>query len=130
MPPASQPRCRSSLRVGDWRALVLLDAAMRVIVVTRVLPRGRAYCNCTQPVALRALTPPAATRRAVPAIEGLRSRWGLAIWVPKHSAAERDVGAPRPALSTDELGVDAPRTTVAVCGWLVHAGSAHGSFGA
>ena len=33
------------LRVGDWRALVLLDAAMRVIVVTRVLPRGRAYRN-------------------------------------------------------------------------------------
>ena len=31
------------LRVGDWRALVLLDAQARVINVTRVLPRGRAY---------------------------------------------------------------------------------------
>ena len=31
------------LRVGDWRALVLLDANTRTIHVTRVLPRGRAY---------------------------------------------------------------------------------------
>jgi mRNA interferase RelE/StbE len=31
------------LRVGDWRALVLLDETQRVIQVTRVLPRGRAY---------------------------------------------------------------------------------------
>lgn len=31
------------LRIGDWRALVLLDAATHVIIVTRVLPRGRAY---------------------------------------------------------------------------------------
>ncbi len=31
------------LRVGDWRALVLLDEEQRVIQVTRVLPRGRAY---------------------------------------------------------------------------------------
>jgi mRNA interferase RelE/StbE len=31
------------LRIGDWRALVLLDASARLIVVTRVLPRGRAY---------------------------------------------------------------------------------------
>lgn len=31
------------LRVGDWRALILLDEAQRVIEVTRVLPRGRAY---------------------------------------------------------------------------------------
>ncbi|MGH2860074.1 MAG: type II toxin-antitoxin system RelE family toxin [Solirubrobacteraceae bacterium] len=33
----------SRLRVGDWRALVLLDEQRRVIQVTRVLPRGRAY---------------------------------------------------------------------------------------
>ena len=31
------------LRVGDWRALVLLDESQHVIQVTRVLPRGRAY---------------------------------------------------------------------------------------
>jgi len=31
------------LRIGDWRALVLLDPQERVILVTRVLPRGRAY---------------------------------------------------------------------------------------
>jgi len=31
------------LRVGDWRALVLLDPDTRTISVTRVLPRGRAY---------------------------------------------------------------------------------------
>jgi mRNA interferase RelE/StbE len=31
------------LRVGDWRALVLLEPDARVIVVTRILPRGRAY---------------------------------------------------------------------------------------
>jgi mRNA interferase RelE/StbE len=31
------------LRVGDWRALVLLSSEERVITVTRVLPRGRAY---------------------------------------------------------------------------------------
>ena len=33
------------LRIGDWRALVLIDVTTRVIVVTRVLPRGRAYRN-------------------------------------------------------------------------------------
>lgn len=33
------------LRIGDWRALVLLDTQARVIHVTRVLPRGRAYRN-------------------------------------------------------------------------------------
>jgi mRNA interferase RelE/StbE len=33
----------SRLRIGDWRALVLLDEQQRVIQVTRVLPRGRAY---------------------------------------------------------------------------------------
>lgn len=33
------------LRVGDWRALVLLDESGRVIQVVRVLPRGRAYRN-------------------------------------------------------------------------------------
>jgi mRNA interferase RelE/StbE len=31
------------LRIGDWRALVLLDTDARTIHVTRVLPRGRAY---------------------------------------------------------------------------------------
>jgi mRNA interferase RelE/StbE len=31
------------LRIGDWRALVLLDPQERAILVTRVLPRGRAY---------------------------------------------------------------------------------------
>jgi mRNA-degrading endonuclease RelE of RelBE toxin-antitoxin system len=31
------------LRVGDWRALLLLDTQTRTIIVTRVLPRGRAY---------------------------------------------------------------------------------------
>ena len=31
------------LRIGDWRALVLLDTQFRTIHVTRVLPRGRAY---------------------------------------------------------------------------------------
>jgi mRNA interferase RelE/StbE len=31
------------LRIGDWRALLLLDEEERVIRVTRVLPRGRAY---------------------------------------------------------------------------------------
>lgn len=31
------------LRIGDWRALVLLDPSACLIVVTRVLPRGRAY---------------------------------------------------------------------------------------
>jgi mRNA interferase RelE/StbE len=31
------------MRVGDWRALVLLDTQAQTIHVTRVLPRGRAY---------------------------------------------------------------------------------------
>ena len=31
------------LRVGDWRALIRLDLEARVIVVTAVKPRGRAY---------------------------------------------------------------------------------------
>jgi mRNA interferase RelE/StbE len=31
------------LRIGDWRALILLDAQARTITLTRVLPRGRAY---------------------------------------------------------------------------------------
>lgn len=38
---ANAPEWR--LRVGDWRALVRLDPSARLIVVTRVLPRGRAY---------------------------------------------------------------------------------------
>jgi len=33
----------SRLRVGDWRALVVLDEKARTINVVRVLPRGRAY---------------------------------------------------------------------------------------
>jgi mRNA interferase RelE/StbE len=33
----------SRLRVGDWRAIVELDAPSRTIRVKRVLPRGRAY---------------------------------------------------------------------------------------
>ena len=31
------------LRVGDWRVRLELDTAERVIVIHRVLPRGRAY---------------------------------------------------------------------------------------
>jgi mRNA-degrading endonuclease RelE of RelBE toxin-antitoxin system len=31
------------LRIGDWRALMLLDTQAHIINVTRVLPRGRAY---------------------------------------------------------------------------------------
>lgn len=31
------------LRVGDWRVRLRLDHANRMIVVLRVLPRGRAY---------------------------------------------------------------------------------------
>jgi mRNA interferase RelE/StbE len=31
------------LRVGDWRALIRLDQDARLIVVTAVKPRGRAY---------------------------------------------------------------------------------------
>lgn len=31
------------LRIGDWRALLILDTQERTIHVTRVLPRGRAY---------------------------------------------------------------------------------------
>jgi len=31
------------LRVGDWRVRFIRDDAARVIYVTRVLPRGRAY---------------------------------------------------------------------------------------
>lgn len=31
------------LRVGDWRALIVLDPDTHTITVTRVLPRGRAY---------------------------------------------------------------------------------------
>jgi mRNA interferase RelE/StbE len=36
-------RPESRLRVGDWRVLVELDAGTHVVVVQRVLPRGRAY---------------------------------------------------------------------------------------
>ncbi len=31
------------LRIGDWRALLMLDTHTRTITVTRVMPRGRAY---------------------------------------------------------------------------------------
>lgn len=40
-PLVGRPGAR--LRVGDWRVLVDRDDAARVIVVERVLPRGRAY---------------------------------------------------------------------------------------
>lgn len=33
----------SRLRIGDWRALVMLNTGSRTIQVTRILPRGRAY---------------------------------------------------------------------------------------
>ncbi len=33
----------SRLRIGEWRALVMLDTNARTIHVTRILPRGRAY---------------------------------------------------------------------------------------
>jgi len=31
------------LRVGDWRIRLLINGATRTIVISRVLPRGRAY---------------------------------------------------------------------------------------
>ena len=31
------------LRVGDWRVRLELDTAERILVINRVLPRGRAY---------------------------------------------------------------------------------------
>jgi mRNA interferase RelE/StbE len=31
------------MRIGDWRALILLDTRAHIIHITRVLPRGRAY---------------------------------------------------------------------------------------
>lgn len=31
------------LRVGDWRLRFLRDDAARLVILTRVLPRGRAY---------------------------------------------------------------------------------------
>jgi mRNA interferase RelE/StbE len=34
---------QSRLRVGDWRVRLTLDTRDRVLVVMRVLPRGRAY---------------------------------------------------------------------------------------
>ena len=39
----SGPSGEWRLRVGDWRVRFLRDSAERVILVTRVLPRGRAY---------------------------------------------------------------------------------------
>jgi mRNA interferase RelE/StbE len=38
---AGRPETR--LRVGDWRVLLMLDAEDRVILVMRILPRGRTY---------------------------------------------------------------------------------------
>ena len=34
---------QSRLRVGDWRVRLTLDTQARVLVVMRILPRGRAY---------------------------------------------------------------------------------------
>jgi mRNA-degrading endonuclease RelE of RelBE toxin-antitoxin system len=36
-------RAESRLRVGDWRVIIELDIAARVIIILRILPRGRAY---------------------------------------------------------------------------------------
>lgn len=36
-------RAELRLRVGDWRVLFTRDATVRVVLVRRVLPRGRAY---------------------------------------------------------------------------------------
>jgi len=36
-------RPESRLRVGDWRVLLTLDLDARVLLVLRILPRGRAY---------------------------------------------------------------------------------------
>jgi mRNA interferase RelE/StbE len=36
-------RPETRLRVGGWRVLLTLDADARVILVLRILPRGRAY---------------------------------------------------------------------------------------
>jgi len=36
-------RAESRLRVGDWRAMVVLDTETHMILVTRIQPRGRAY---------------------------------------------------------------------------------------
>lgn len=38
-------RPETRLRVGDWRVLLILNAEDRVILVMRILPRGRAYDN-------------------------------------------------------------------------------------
>ena len=38
-------RPESRLRVGDWRVLLVLDTTERVIVVMRILPRGRTYSS-------------------------------------------------------------------------------------
>lgn len=36
-------RPESQLRVGDWRVILELDVDERIIIIERVLPRGRAY---------------------------------------------------------------------------------------
>jgi mRNA-degrading endonuclease RelE of RelBE toxin-antitoxin system len=38
---AGTPECR--IRVGGWRVRFILDAEAQMVVVQRVLPRGRAY---------------------------------------------------------------------------------------
>ncbi len=38
-------RPETRLRVGDWRVPLIIDAKGRVILVMRILPRGRAYDN-------------------------------------------------------------------------------------
>jgi mRNA interferase RelE/StbE len=38
-------RPETRLRVGDWRVLLIVDVEDRVILVMRILPRGRAYDN-------------------------------------------------------------------------------------
>ncbi|HVW18512.1 MAG TPA: type II toxin-antitoxin system RelE/ParE family toxin [Solirubrobacteraceae bacterium] len=40
-PLVGRPEWR--LRVGDWRVFYLRDTTSRIVTVTRVLPRGRAY---------------------------------------------------------------------------------------
>jgi mRNA interferase RelE/StbE len=36
-------RPESRLRVGDWRVILELDVDDRVVIIERILPRGRAY---------------------------------------------------------------------------------------
>ena len=45
IPLKADPGRRWRLRVGDWRVLYVIDDRMRAILVTDVLPRGKAYRN-------------------------------------------------------------------------------------